>query len=213
MYINVQIIKYLLIATLTLTSWSLTSAQSDSVSIYLVKQRWHTGVVFSPADADSSFFPEVKLFKNFKYIDVGWGDDEFYRHPDFDAALAFKALFYSTPTVLRVEGFNFDIMKYIGYSDIGYEVKLDRRTFDKLTLFISSTFYKDNSSNVDIVEKRYSGNITFYRALGRYTAFNTCNTWVAKAFDSAGIEIKKSVILAEELFDELKSVDGAVKLK
>jgi uncharacterized protein (TIGR02117 family) len=187
--------------------------QEDSVSIYLVKLGWHTGLVIQPNDVDSTYFPEIRLFRDFKYIDIGWGDIEFYRNPGFDVGLAFKALFYSTPSTLRVEGFNFDIMRYVGHSDVGYEIRVSRREFNMITRFISTTFLINNNNDVEIIEKRYGGYISFFKANGRYTAFNTCNTWVSKAFNSAGYNMSTRIVLAEELFNEIKDYSNAARLK
>jgi uncharacterized protein (TIGR02117 family) len=187
--------------------------QNDSVSVYLVKLGWHTGMVIRTQDIDSSYLPEKRLFSQFKYVDIGWGDDEFYRTPGFDIGLAIKALFYPTVSTLRVEGFNFDIMKYVDYSDVGYIIKLDRKSFNSLTRYVSSTFFINNSSNVELLESRYNGHISFYRANGKYTVFNTCNTWVSKGFKNAGYDIKTEIVLSEELFDEVDQMSNAVKLK
>jgi uncharacterized protein (TIGR02117 family) len=189
------------------------SASKDSVSVYLVKLGWHTGVIIRPEDVDINYFPEIEMFTQFRYIDIGWGDDEFYRNPGFDVGLAIKALFYSTPSTLRVEGFNFDLMRYIGYSDISYTITMQRKEFDRLTRFISTTFFINDKNETVLLEKKYGGHITFFRANGRYTAFNTCNTWVAKAFNSAGYEMSTRIVLAEELFDELLQFPNAAKVK
>jgi uncharacterized protein (TIGR02117 family) len=188
------------------------SARTDSVTIFLVKQRWHTGIVIQVSDIDSSYFPEVRYFSDFRFIDTGWGDEEFYRYPDFDAELAYKALFYSTPSTIRIEGFNFSIEKYLSISDQGFQINLDRNSFNRLCSFLSATFEKDDGE-VNIIEKRYNGNIIFFEAKGKYNLFNTCNTWVAYAFNKAGLKIDGVIILAEQLFDELEDMKQAKRLK
>jgi len=189
------------------------SQEEDSVSVFLVKQRWHTGIVINVAETDSSFFPELKLIRRFKYIDAGWGDDEFYRYPGFDLGLAIKALFINTPSTIRIEGFTFDIEKYISYCDTGFEIKLSRDSFNRLCSYISATFNKDSSNTPVLIESRYDGNITFYKAKGKYNMLNTCNTWVSRAFNKAGIEMDKNVIFVEQLFDEVDDLKNARRIK
>jgi uncharacterized protein (TIGR02117 family) len=210
-----SLFKTLIIFCFISTNYALEAEplQDDSVSVYLVKLGWHTGMVIRTEDVDSSYLPQKRLFNQFKYVDIGWGDDEFYRTPGFDIGLAIKALFYPTVSTLRIEGFNFDIMKYIGYSDVGYMIRLDRNSFNKLSRYISSAFYVNDSSNVELLESRYNGHISFYRATGKYTVFNTCNTWVSKGFKSAGYDIKTKIVLSEELFDEIDQLSSSVKLK
>jgi len=97
-----------------------TSLTSDDTihTIYLIKQRWHTAVVFHTEDLDSIIFPEVKYFNDAELIDIGWGDEAFYQHPGFDWELAYHALFHSTPSTLRVEGIYFSKQKYFDISEI-----------------------------------------------------------------------------------------------
>lgn len=189
------------------------SQKEDSLSVYLIKQRWHTGIVIKTADTDTFAFPHSASFKKFKYIDAGWGDDEFYRHPDFDLGLAIKALFVNTPSTIRIEGFNFEIEKYIELSDIGFEVRLDRNSYNNLCRFINSTFITDSSGIPQVIESRFDGNIIFYKAKGKYNLLNTCNTWVAKAFNFAGMKISTKVILSEQLFDEVDELKNSSRLK
>lgn len=209
---EIMLLKFLIIAVLFVPD-ILPRENDDTVSVYLVKQRWHTGIVIRTTDMDTSFFQEAGLFKKFRYIDAGWGDDEFYRHPDFDLELAIKALFVNTPSTIRIEGFNFEIGKYIDLSDIGFEIKLGRDEFNKLCGFISATFEKDERGLPQIIESHYNGNITFYKARWKYNLFNTCNTWVSAAFGKAGMEIDKKVILAEQLFREIEDLPNTKRLK
>lgn len=207
-----MLLKFLIIALLFVSAIQ-AEANNDTVSVYIVKQRWHTGIVIRIADTDTSFLPEARLFSKFRYIDAGWGDDEFYRHPDFDLELAIKALFVNTSSTIRIEGFNLAIEKYIDFSDIGFEIKMSRDSYNKLCGFISTTFIKDEKGLPEIIESRYNDRITFYKAKWKYNLFNTCNTWVSNAFNKAGIDIDKKIILAEQLFRAIEELPNAIRLK
>jgi hypothetical protein len=100
--------------------------QDDSLkTIYLIKQRWHTAVVFHTDDTDTLIFPEVKYFLGAELIDIGWGDEAFYQHPDFDYELAYLALFHATPSTLRVEGIYITKQQYFDISEIVVELKIN----------------------------------------------------------------------------------------
>ena len=90
--------------------------------IYLIKQYWHTAVVINKEDIDTTIFPEVNFFNDAGLIDVGWGDEEFYQYPGFDSGLAYKALFYATPSTLRVEGIGIPKQNYFDISEIVVDV-------------------------------------------------------------------------------------------
>ncbi|MEO8399896.1 MAG: DUF2459 domain-containing protein, partial [Ignavibacteriaceae bacterium] len=113
---------------------------SSYTTIYLVKQRWHTGILIQTKIVDTLIWKEVNDFKNLDWIDIGWGDEEFYQHPDFDAGLAFRALFYSTPSALRIEGFNISKEKYFKISNIVIELKFDKKMFKNICEYFNKSF-------------------------------------------------------------------------
>jgi uncharacterized protein (TIGR02117 family) len=180
-------------------------------SIYLIKQRWHTGFVIEREKIDTTIFPEINDFKNFKWVDIGWGDADFYPHPDPGAEEIAYALFVRTPSVLRIEGFNMSIERYIEFSDLAAGINLSKKEFDQLSLFIHNTYKRDGSGNTIINHRQYQGNVLFYAAEGNYHLLNTCNTWIAKALDHIGINISKNIVLAEQLFKDAKKFGTILK--
>lgn len=183
---------------------------NDGNEIYFIKQRWHTAIVFNTQDIDSTLLPVVKKFQNYKMIDIGWGDEEFYQYPDFDWELAFKALFYPTPSTLRVEGISISRELYFDLSEIVVKLIVNDEQFNKILIFIDETFYR-NEIGEKILSSKAGGQIIFYAANGTYHLFNTCNTWLAKCLNNAGLPIKTNIILTEQLFNELAKVGQVIK--
>ncbi len=171
----------------------------DKDTIFLIKNHWHTGIVLKTSDV-ITFCPELMEFQQFKYIDIGWGDEEFYQYPDFDLGLAVKALFYPTPSALRIEGITFSIERYIELSDMAVMINVTDEQLKKIAGHISETFYKNIEGKTSVLSSRYGGNIRFYKAVGEYHLFNTCNTWIADCLEDGGIDFGEHVILAEQLF-------------
>ncbi|MFO7447573.1 MAG: DUF2459 domain-containing protein [Ignavibacteriaceae bacterium] len=182
--------------------YSPASEEGGTQFIYLVKQHWHTGIVFEINSIDTAEWKEIKDFKNFKYVDVGWGDEEFYQYPgDFDIGLAVKAIGYPTASALRIEGFNFEADKYAELSDYTIRIPVTGEQLHTLYKYVSDAYFKNKNGDTEILSERYSGNIKFYRANDKYHLFNTCNTWIAKGLEKAGFKINPSlVILAQDLF-------------
>ncbi len=201
---------YLYTSPLPVVSGELLAAD-DPYTIYIVKQRWHTGIVFKVADVDTNIWQEITDFSEMKYVDVGWGDEEFYQHPGVDYELAFKALFHRTSSTLRVEGFTFSIEDYVNMCDVAIRLNLTRNQFNILTKFISDTYYKDEFGRTKTLSSRYLGNVKFYAANGTYHLFNTCNTWVARGLEKAGFEIKDTIILVEQLMNIVQHFGTVVK--
>lgn len=188
------------------------TTSNDSLhSIYLIKQRWHTAVVFYPKEVDTLIFPEVKYFTGAEMIDVGWGDEAFYQHPDFDWELAYKALFYPTPSTLRIEGIYISKQQYFDLSEIVVELKINNEQLKILLKYISDTIWKDEKGKDKILSTQYLNRVYFLKANGEYHLFNTCNTWLARGLRQAGFEIKDDIILTEQLFNEAAKVGKVLK--
>ena len=182
-----------------------------SIAIYLIKQSWHTAIVINKDDIDSLIFPEVTLFNNFNIIDIGWGDEEFYQYPDFDAGLAFKALFYGTPSTLRIEGIGISKESYFDISEIVIKIAITQEQLDEILIFISNTIYRDNNGNPVLLSESGLGRVKFFKANGEYYLFNTCNTWLARGLKQAGVNITDDIILTEELFNEAAKTGTVIK--
>jgi uncharacterized protein (TIGR02117 family) len=182
-------------------------------SIYLIKQRWHTAVVFYPKEVDTLIFPEVKYFTGAVLIDIGWGDEAFYQHPDFDWELAFRALFYPTPSTLRIEGIFISKQQYFDLSEIVVELIINNEQLKVLLKYISDTIWKDENGKDKILSTQYLNRVYFLKAKGEYNLFNTCNTWLARGLKQAGFEIKDDIILTEQLFNEAAKIGKVLKAK
>jgi uncharacterized protein (TIGR02117 family) len=179
--------------------------------IHLIKQYWHTAIVIDNNDIDPEILPEVEYFNDFSLLDFGWGDEEFYQHPGFDSGLAFKALFYATPSTLRVEGIRISKDTYFNISEIVVRILVTEEQLNKIVNFISSTFYRFNNGSSVILSEQGLGRIIFFKANGNYHLFNTCNTWLASCLASAGLKIEDNIILTEELFNEAAKVGTVIK--
>ncbi len=184
---------------------------TNKKEIHLIKQYWHTAIVIDKNDIEPEILPEVEYFKDFSLLDFGWGDEEFYQHPGFDSGLAFKALFYATPSTLRVEGIGISKDTYFNISEIVVRILVTEEQLNKIVNFISSTLLRNNDGSPEILSEQGLGRIIFFKANGNYHLFNTCNTWLANCLVSAGINIEDNVILTEQLFKEAAKVGDVIK--
>lgn len=186
-----------------------------SNNVYLIKSRWHTGLIFKVDDIAINNIVALKLFRNFNYVDIGWGDRDFYQSPkDFDLYLAFKALFIPTESVVRIEGYNYGIEDIISYSDYCIKFQFNNNELTNLLKFVDSTFSRGDKNKLIITLKRAGGNIIFFKSKYSYHVFETCNKWVAKGFVAAGFDISPTwVITAENLFWEVKKYGKVIRWK
>ena len=149
----------------------------------------HTGLVLKRVDIPRRSWPASRDYARSNYIEVGWGDDDGYRKP-LTSGIAMKALVGSRRTVLLADGFSQAIRaKYNDSKFTVLAVDLSEAGFGRLCDYIQQT-YALNEKGEPI--RLGAG---WYRARGTYSAFNTCNTWVAAGLQKAGCPITPALCL------------------
>lgn len=153
--------------------------------IYVMGHGWHTGIVVRRADIPRGIWPEHHDFPDATYVEVGWGDEDFYRAAEPSFALALQAAFKSRGSVLHVVGMHVPPATYFPQSEI-VPIRLSHDGLTRLSQFIHDTYRRDAEGKALRLGPGWYANSAFYQATGTYHLFNTCNTWVAKALRAAG---------------------------
>jgi hypothetical protein len=163
-------------------------AGESARTVYVVHHgTLHTGLTVKRSDIPRGSWPAHRDFAGSKYIEVGWGDDDGYRKP-LTVGIALKALAGSKRTVLLTDGFRQAIPEK--YSDPKFTVlavALSEAGFARLCDHIQQTYALDNNGRPIRLSEGW------YRARGTYSAFNTCNTWIASGLRKAGCPISPAM--------------------
>ncbi|MBL1211798.1 MAG: DUF2459 domain-containing protein [Ignavibacteriae bacterium] len=219
-------IKYLILALTLLNGYLYSSStkiaksdrnnfyNDDSVKIYVIKAEWHTAFLFEQNDSLIKQIPAFDELKNFNFVDIGWGDEEFFQNPSDDIYLGAKAILYPTPSVIRIAGMISKIESILRWVDYCVELTISKTQFIELCRFINESFKFDENDNLIITSKRPSGAVIFYKSKLKYHLFNTCNTWVGKGLEQIGFDIDTGgLITAEQLLDELMEIGKVLKVE
>ena len=185
------------------------TAEPGRKTVYVVHHgTLHTGLTIKRSDIPRGHWPAGSDFANSRYIEVGWGDDDGYRKP-VTSGIAIKALLGDPQTVLFAEGFGEPIRrKYRDRKFTVLAVDLSGAGMMQLCDHIQQTYAVDKKG-----EPVRLGN-GWYRARGRYSAFNTCNTWIALGLRKAGCPIDDAFCLtAGQLLGRVRPFARDVSLK
>lgn len=164
------------------------NSSSDNKRIYIVKHTWHTGIIFSRSEANLYLSALADEFLNTYYLEVGWGDLDFYTADKGNVFLALKAAFWPTKSALCVVGFNKHPFLVFG-KDRVVEVIISNNGFINLIRYINSSFTLEGDSlNIKLDTVIY-GPSRFYLSQEKYHIFKTCNVWTAKALRKTGFPI------------------------
>lgn len=157
-------------------------------AVYLVSHGWHVGLAMRRADVSTDIWPESADLGPVRYLEVGWGDGEYYPAVRGNPGLALRAAFGSESSVLHVAGIDAPLTEFFAPSSI-IEVPLSPRGFAELTRFIHGAYARDGVGRPIVVGPGIYGVSRFYRAAGRYRLFDNSNNWTAKALAVAGCPI------------------------
>lgn len=142
-----------------------------------------------PAHNMSATLPQLKLrFPQEQWYEIGWGDKGFYQAHEITTKLTLQAMFWSSGAVMHVVAFSQKPGRYFSGEEIS-ELLLDDSQFNNLMRYIGRSFAYDDNGNLIPLKHGIYDNSQLYAANGRYSIFNTCNKWTAKALVSAGMGI------------------------
>jgi uncharacterized protein (TIGR02117 family) len=179
-----------------------------AVAVWVLDHGWHTAIVIRRADLDQALWPEVDDFPAATFVEVAWGDRDFYMATPATPWLAIKAAFLAAGSVLHVVGFDAPISAHFPESEL-VELRLSRRGFDALTRFVGEEYQRDREGRPLRLGRGLYGASWFYAARGTYHLFNTCNTWVARALRAAGLPVTTTgVITAGGVMQQARRAAG-----
>ena len=156
--------------------------------IYVINHGWHTGIAVRRADIREGAWPEPVDLADSEYLEVGWGNREFYMATEGTLGMALKAVLWPSPAVLHVVGFDGPVQQFFPEREI-VEILVSEPGFQRLAAFIGDAYAKDGSGRTTVLGGGQYANSRFYAARERYSLLKTCNTWTARALRSAGLPI------------------------
>jgi uncharacterized protein (TIGR02117 family) len=168
--------------------------------IFIVNHGYHAGIAVPRAafaeqasrHGLSALGYVATRFADFDWLEIGWGDEGFYRYvPAADSltvAMALRALFRpGNPSVLHVVGVKNDPRAMFANSEL-VPIGLSNAGFARVAALLDSTFARSNGSVMpqELGPGLY-GTSLFFRGNGAFHLFNVCNHWTARVLDAAGI--------------------------
>lgn len=182
-------------------------------TIYLVSHGWHAGIVIRRNDILDTVWPENRDFPDAEFLEVGWGDSDYYQTPDPHWAITIKAALLPTLSVLHIVGFSGSISAYFPYSEI-IEIQLTEPGFERLCRYIAASHAKDTAGNSVPLGAGLYGTSRFYLSSETYHLFNTCNAWTAKALRTAGCPVTPAVtITVDNLMSRVRTFGKVIQPK
>ena len=177
------------------------TAANTGWRIHLADHGYHAGIVVARDDiaavAASGELPALaevaRRFGGYRYLEIGWGDEGFYRGQiGFDvssAKIAFAALSGADGrTVMHVVGLDREPATVFVHSHV-VAIDLSRQGSANLAAYLNATFALSPTGSAIELGPGIYGPSLFYRAVPAYSLVNTCNHWVATGLNRAGLGV------------------------
>jgi uncharacterized protein (TIGR02117 family) len=179
-----------------------TAAVYDGATIYVVSHGWHTGIVVRRADVVTGAWPESEDFAQAEYLEVGWGDRDYYQAHDPGFLDAVTAALVPKPGVLHIVGFRGDVRLTFPASDI-VALRISPQGLADLVAHLRASYERDAAGQTIMLGPGLYGDSRFYGSVERFHLFRTCNVWTAATLRAAGLPIASS-LTAEGVMDEAR---------
>lgn len=165
--------------------------QTEEITIYIKTNGVHTDIVVPVKNIIKDWSQQIK-YENTQakdstaqYLAFGWGDKGFYldtpEWSDLKASTAFNAAFGLGNSAMHTTFY-----KNIKESKDCVKVMISKENYQKLTDYIESSFQFDTTRNpMFITATTYGKNDSFYEAKGKYSLFQTCNSWANGALKAS----------------------------
>jgi uncharacterized protein (TIGR02117 family) len=182
-------------------------------TIYLANHDGHAGIIIRRDDIPNAVWPENRDFPDAEFLEVGWGDRDYYQMPDPHWTIAIKAALLPTSSVLHIVGFSGSISAYFPYSEI-IEIQLTEPGLERLCRYIATSYAKDKAGNsIPLGTGLYEAG-QFYLSNETYHIFKTCNVWTAKALRTAGCPVTPAfTITADNLMSKIRACGKIIQPK
>jgi len=182
------------------------------VSVYLVAHDKHSGIAVRRPDIPAGTWPEIRDFPQADYLEVGWGDRDYYfgRNQGFTDALR-AAFAPNNPSVLHVAGVRGPLAKSFPASEI-IEVTLSREGFSRLIRYIHDEYDRAGAPVVASLGPGLYGDSRFYPARTTFNLLRTCNVWTARGLRGAGLPIEDSITM-EGLMAQARGIGRVVQAR
>jgi uncharacterized protein (TIGR02117 family) len=162
--------------------------------VFVVHDYWHAALVVRKADLPEGTVPEQDHFPEAEYLELSWGDQDYFPATEEGVGLTLRAAFWSRGSVLHIVGFKGGVKDYFPDGEI-IEIALSREAFGRLSEFVSSSFSRPDRSIPAQSQPGLVPHSRFYPAAGRFSILRTCNTWAAEALKSAGLDISPGYVI------------------
>lgn len=173
--------------------------------LYFVDYGIHTAIIL-PYQLLAPQRPDLfQRFEGASYIELSIGEDPFFRRSEHSKMDIVRALFWSTPSIIRIHPIREEPLKHYTKVASVAQMELEHEKALKLAEFVLQSFQPPETKDL-WVETQVEKDRHFVKAIPSYHLLNNCNDWTSRMFATIGIETHlTSKFSSADLFDDIIS--------
>ena len=163
----------------------------NRIEVYIVNLGWHTGILMRSDRVSESLSSLLPEFAASPIVEIGWGDERFYRGSGYSIWSGIRAAFFSRSSALHVAGYASLSQAGLHHLEV-VRLYLSQSGMERLCEKIVTSLARNNDGKIIRLGDSLYGKGSFYKAKGNFSISHTCNSWTSEAIQSAGCSIEGS---------------------
>lgn len=156
--------------------------------IYISSISWHTGIVVPAYSLPDSLWPEGHEYADASYLEIGWGEADYYPQDGFSLWYGFKAVCWPTASVLHVNPLYGQPEDYYVDTEV-VRIKVNDEQLRRLISYLIEELELNEKGEAIPAEKGLYADSYFYKGSSTYFFPETSNVWAARALRRAGFSL------------------------
>ena len=162
--------------------------EKDKHVIYVSSISWHTGIVVPGNSLPDSLWREGHDYSEVPYLEIGWGDKDYFTNRGFNLWYALKAVFWPTSSALHVNPIHQAVEDYYFDTNV-VRIEINDQQLEQLVRYLVAEFEQDENGQIIPAADGFYAQSHFYEGSSSYYFPNNSNVWVARAIKRAGFDI------------------------
>jgi uncharacterized protein (TIGR02117 family) len=178
-------------------------------SIFVVAHSYHSGLAVRTRDVPADAWPAQRDFPNADYLEVGWGEREYYAQPNPGLSVILHALFVPSLSTIHVVPVTGSLTSFFLNSEI-VELHVPQAGFERMVAFVRDTYELDAEGRPVSIPSGPDEVGRFYASKRTFHITENCNVWVARALEAAGLPVHpKEATTVGRLLQQVRSLSVA----
>ncbi|MBF0611040.1 MAG: DUF2459 domain-containing protein [Magnetococcales bacterium] len=168
-------------------------AKVAATTLYVVSHGWHSGFLLDYLAVQQVIPQLAAAFPGARFLEIGWGDAEFYQKPDAGVSDAIQAACCSTGSVMHVVALDYAPEIYFAKSSRVVPVAIHGAGMACLGEYLNRHLARNEEGQMIPLGPGLYGRSRFFRATGAFSLSYTCNSWTTEGLQAAGVVMQPTL--------------------